>query len=110
MFVVFLQYAIYQNGDENLNLSNLLNVSTQEIKPIFKKIDVYPNPINENYIHIQNNTLNNAKYSIIDINGKTIKNSYIVDKKILLENISIGEYFLIVIKNNIVYTTKFIKL
>ena len=81
MFVVFLQYAIYQNGDENLNLSNLLNVSNQEIKPIFKKIDIYPNPINDNYIHIQNNTLNNAKYSIIDINGKTIKNSYIVDKK-----------------------------
>ena len=64
MFVVFLQYAIYQNGDENLNLSNL-NVSTQEIKPIFKKIDVYPNPINENYIHIQNNTLNNSNIQLL---------------------------------------------
>ena len=109
MFVVFLQYAIYQNGDENLNLSNLLNVSTQEIKPIFKKIDIYPNPINGKYLHIQNYDLFDSKYSIIDINGKNIKNGYIIDKRILIDNISNGEYFLVIINNNIVYTTKFIK-
>ena len=83
MFVVFLQYAIYQDEDENLNLSNLLNVNTQDIKPIFKKIDIYPNPINDNYLHIKNYNLNNAKYSIIDIKGKNIKNSYIVENRIL---------------------------
>ena len=110
MFVVFLQYAIYQDGDENLNLSNLLNVSTQEIKPIFKKIDIYPNPINDNFLHIKNYNLNNVKYSIIDINGKNIKNSYIVESRILQTMFRTENIFLIIIKNNIVYTTKFIKL
>ena len=109
MFVVFLQYAIYQDGDESLNLSNLLNVSDQEIKPIYKKIDIYPNPINGKYLHIQNYNLFDAKYSIIDISGKNIKNGYIIDKRILIDNISNGEYFLVIINNNIVYTTKFIK-
>ena len=110
MFVVFLQYAIYQDGDENMNLSNLLNVGKQEVKPVFKKIDIYPNPINGNDLHIKNYDLNNTKYSIIDIFGNTIKNSYIVDEKVLLDDISNGEYLLIIIKNNIIYSSKFIRI
>jgi len=89
--------ALY-NGATNINKINNNNIS------------IFPNP-SKNYIQIQANSLDIEKYSIIDINGKTIKqinytnNNNIID----ISNLPNGVYILNIVTENTVINNRFIK-
>ena len=108
MFIVFLQYTDYQQGDENLNLEDLLNVGEKE-KMQFKTLNLFPNPTKNN-IKVELPFLEEIAYSIIDMEGKIVQQNNISNATdISVKNLSSGNYLLSIVKDDIIYNAKFIK-
>ncbi len=73
MFIVYYHYLLYQPGDENYDLSQLVSASLQEY-PGFSGLDakVYPNPFNHEGIQIEFSSalpLGSAKMVVYDAMG-----------------------------------------
>jgi len=108
MMLVFLQYVVYQAGDENLNLEDLLHVGTRE-KTQFETLNIFPNPTNSN-LKVNLPFSEESIYSIIDIEGKIVQSNSITSmENISVEDLTSGNYIISIIKNNIIYNAKFIK-
>ncbi len=76
MFLVYFHWMLYQNGDENYNMEELLNASLQEqLAPVSSPVSTYPNPFDESTTI----SIGNAKEGdvvslyIYDFQGKLIR-------------------------------------
>ena len=108
MFLVFLQYVVYQEGDENLNLEELLTVGEKESLQ-FKTLNLFPNPTKNN-IKVELPFSEEIAYSIIDMEGKIVQQNNISNATdISVKNLSSGNYLLSIVKDDIIYNAKFIK-
>lgn len=70
---------------------------------------VYPNPVINDLNIISDKIDNDTKYVISDINGRTIKNGTVIDKKIDVRNLNAGVYLLNVESKGVQQALKFIK-
>ena len=107
MFVVFLQYAIYQNGDENLNLDDLLTVGEKEITN-FKTFKISPNPVVNSFL-IDLPLNNDLDYMILDMSGKLVKKAKLKGNQISVKELNSGQYLISIINDESIYSSKFIK-
>jgi hypothetical protein len=125
MFLVYFHWMLYQNGDENYNMEELLNASLQEqLIPVDSPISTYPNPFDESItIDIQNAKEGDIlSLFIYDFQGKLIRRvaqSQVVGqigalltwdgKNELGENVKNGVYFASVRLNDVTYSSRVIK-
>lgn len=76
MFLVYFHYMLYQNGDENYDMEELMSASLlEQIPEENSPIELYPNPFDES-IHISHPGVNNGdvvSVYIYDYQGKLIK-------------------------------------
>lgn len=112
-----LSLNIDDNGIKWIGTSNGLakldnqSLSINENSFVDINILFYPNPIN-NYLNVKiENKLIDSKYSIFEINGKTIKKGNLKNNlnTINLEQLNKGVYFLKIEKEDLIRTIKIIK-
>jgi hypothetical protein len=76
MFLVYFHYMLYQNGDENYNIEDYMNLSAEELLPnTDTPVLVYPNPL-EKEVSINIKSLKAGDILsayIYDSQGKLIK-------------------------------------
>ena len=110
MFLIYFQYLLYQQGDENLNIDSLLNVSTAINETQFLPLEIYPNP-SKDYITIQNAFESDFDITILDILGKIVKKGTGVNSKqmISIATLKAGKYICYITSEGNIYSTKFIK-
>jgi len=76
MFIVYYHYLIYQPGDENYNLSELVSASLSEYPGINTAgVKIYPNPLNDGNLTLEfNEPLSaGAKIYIYNAQGKLVR-------------------------------------
>ena len=79
------------------------------INPIsIEKLKIYPNPSND-YINIVSENLKSGHYRIYDVEGNVVKTG-ILTHHIDISGLFSGHYFIIVEKNNNIFTGKFEKI
>lgn len=88
MMIAFIQYTLYQNGDENYNMDSLLTLGIEELFANDKSnlfFTAFPNPFDNNINLYSNNVQigDVVSVSVYDMNGKKVKD--------LLKNQSITE-------------------
>ncbi len=100
--------------DENFNSFNELEIygrpttlSTEDID-LDNSILVYPNPV-ENTINLKLNNFQFDKIELIDLNGKTLIKSKVINPSINISKLSNGLYFLKLYRGTTYLTTKIIK-
>ena len=74
---------------------------------------IYPNPVSEFFSLILKTSLNNLTWSIIDINGKLIKNGKVISAldNINVSNLHFGSYRMMIYNGNeLVSNAPFIKI
>lgn len=78
MFLVYFHYLLYQPGDENYDLNELVSASLQEYAPfINSEVQIIPNPFSENGMEIKfSSSLDFGSCNIIvyDALGNYVKN------------------------------------
>jgi len=94
------------NGVEVGTLDVIVGIEEQKVN---ETIQLYPNPAN-NYINLMaNETLPNASYSIVDIDGRIRNEGTMAQQTINITHLSPGIYFLNVISGQKAFTVKFVK-
>lgn len=76
MFIVYYHYLLYQPGDENYNLSELVSASLSEYPGVNPSgVKIYPNPLNEGNLTLEFNEplMSNDKIFIYNAQGKLVK-------------------------------------
>ena len=76
MFIVYYHYLLYQPGDENYNLSELVSASLSEYPGINAAgVKIYPNPLNDGNLTLEFNEplTDAAKIYIYNTQGKLVK-------------------------------------
>jgi hypothetical protein len=76
MFIVYYHYLLYQPGDENYNLSELVSASLSEYPGINAAgVKIYPNPLNDGNLTLEFNEplTAGAKIYIYNAQGKLVR-------------------------------------
>jgi len=76
MFIVYYHYLLYQPGDENYNLSELVSASLSEYPGINAAgVKIYPNPLNDGNLTLEFNEplTAGAKICIYNAQGKLVR-------------------------------------
>ena len=122
MMLVYFAFTPYQNGDENIIIDS--TSITNAVMPLYSSViatpqlyDPSPNPSRSDVtFQYYLPKLTTAKISIVDIQGKLIREIYqeslvqgLVTKQIDISNISSGVYFLKLDADGIVRTKKIVK-
>jgi hypothetical protein len=84
------------HGNGMLETTVETTLSTSDFNRIENEVSFYPNPAQKE-LNIQSNTIDfskNVNYYISDVTGKTIKKGMAKNKKINVENLNAGVYFI----------------
>jgi len=108
MFLVYLQYLLYQPGDENLNLDSLLSVGVKD-KVRFKKLSTFPNPTSDKF-QIRFPLNGDLSLKILNVEGKIVKQMQVNSSDwISLKGLPKGTYLCFVETEKTIYSAKIIK-
>jgi hypothetical protein len=88
-----------------LKLGSTVGIIENEDEIIFS---IYPNPAKD-VLNFENSTTQINNIKIIDLNGKIVKSSILLDNQIRVEDLTKGVYFLQLEAKNSIFTYKFIK-
>lgn len=102
--VTFTTEANCMYTSEILNIVN----STDNLNRV--EIQLYPNPVDEENISLNNTAFDNLEYQILDINGRILNKDKVKGKEILLGNLQSGIYILQIKQNETIYFGRFTKI
>ena len=90
MFIVYLQYMTYQNGDENINIDSLVNLqvgTSVQPQPLAVNEEgvfftVYPNPMQDvTQLHIFLENMSDVRLQISDLQGREVYSNALKDQQ-----------------------------
>ena len=110
MMVVFLAYANYQPGDENILLDSTLLSGIGPRAGEEMAANVYPNPSDESGVWLSNIT-EAGNWQLLDFQGKVLEQGRVTagTNRLLFSDVSPGIYFLRITQSDQTQTIKWIR-
>jgi|TARA_B110000902_G_scaffold174711_1_gene198358 hypothetical protein len=108
MFLVFFQYLDYVEGDENLDLENLINMGRKESVK-FIELSIFPNPTTE-FIQLNLPFIEETNFKIFNLLGEIVLEEMVQSNEyISVKELPEGIYVCYVQNANNIYSTRIVK-
>jgi hypothetical protein len=110
MMVVFLAYANYQPGDENILLDSTLLSGIGPRAGEEMAANVYPNPSDESGVWLSNIT-EAGNWQLLDFQGKVLEQGRVTagTNRLVFSDVPAGIYFLRITQSNQTQTIKWVR-